>query len=404
MKLIFIRNLNPFYESSAPANRYEGLLRGLIDLGVEVTLIVTDGFGSLSEYEDYKNNPKNDLYKVHYLFKAFYHNIWLRRINIYLLSFPKKVIVGLRLKKILSKRNDVIWLSYQNNILEYYLRFKLSKNAPVLIELNEFNDLYEGHIHFRNKYHKYLAMREDRVFKQVLSQIDLIAVMTQTLMTHYKKMAGANAKFLHLPMTVDLSRFDKINEFSKCEKPYIAYTGTFDNKKDGVDVLIRAFIQIAEEFPEHKLYLTGFYHHDIYMQKQLIKDAKLDERIIYIDQLNKIEVPAFIQNAELLVLSRPDSRQAQGGFPTKLGEYLASAIPVCVTKVGEIPNYLIDNESAYLAEPGNVDSFANAMSRALRDKELKKTVGANGQVVAKTIFNSKVQANRLYEFLIKYSK
>ena len=50
-------------------------------------------------------------------------------------------------------------------------------------------------------------------------------------------------------------------------------------------------------------------------------------------------------------MARPDSRQARGGFPTKLGEYLATGKPVCVTKVGEITVYLEDNVSAFLAEP-----------------------------------------------------
>lgn len=401
MKITFIRNLNPFYESTAPANRYEGLLRGLVELGVEVTLIITDGFGSKKEYDDYKNKCTNNACKVHYLFSAFYDNIWLRRLNIYLLAYPKKVIVGRRLKKIVSNGYDFIWLSYQNNVLEYYLKYNLSQKAPVLIELNEFNDLHEGHVNFRNKYHKYLAIKENKVFKQALCKIDLIAVMTQTLMTHYKQMASEKAQFLHLPMTVDLDRFVNKSDFTACVKPYIAYTGTFDNLKDGVEILIRAFIKVAAQYPDYKLYLTGFFHHDIYIQKQLIEDAKLRDRIIYIDQLNKTEVPLFVQNAELLVLARPDSRQARGGFPTKLGEYLASGVPVCVTRVGEIPDYLIDSESAYLAEPGNVDSFADAINRALSDRELMTKVGENGLKVAQTVFNSKIQAKHLYEFLIQ---
>ena len=49
----------------------------------------------------------------------------------------------------------------------------------------------------------------------------------------------------------------------------------------------------------------------------------------------------------MLVLARPDNIQAKGGFPTKLGEYLATGNPVVVTKVGEIPNYLIDGVNAF---------------------------------------------------------
>ena len=115
--------------------------------------------------------------------------------------------------------------------------------------------------------------------------------------------------------------------------------------------------------------------------------------------LNKDQIPLFICNAELLVLSRPDSHQAQGGFPTKLGEYLATGKPVCVTKVGEIPNYLEDNVSAFLAEPGDVDSFTDAMDRALSNPEKAREVGLAGRDVAKKEFNSEIQAKRLADFL-----
>ena len=135
------------------------------------------------------------------------------------------------------------------------------------------------------------------------------------------------------------------------------------------------------------------------MQEKLIEEFGLTNRITYFGVLNKDQIPVFVCNADLLVLSRPDSHQAQGGFPTKLGEYLATGNPVCVTKVGEIPDYLEDNVSAFMATPGDVDSFADAMDRALSNPDNAKKVGLAGRKVAEREFNSEIQAKRLYEFL-----
>ena len=82
-----------------------------------------------------------------------------------------------------------------------------------------------------------------------------------------------------------------------------------------------------------------------------------------------------------------------------MGEYLATGNPVCVTKVGEIPDYLEDNVSAFMATPGDVDSFADAMDRALSNPDNAKKVGLAGREVAEREFNSEIQAKRLYEFL-----
>lgn len=112
-------------------------------------------------------------------------------------------------------------------------------------------------------------------------------------------------------------------------------------------------------------------------------------------------IPSIIGNADLLALPRPDSKQAQGGFPTKLGEYLATGKPVCATKLGELPDYLKNNESIFFAQPGSVKSFADAMRWALSDTENASRVGLNGKKVAQKEFNKDIQAKKLHQFLLE---
>ena len=52
-----------------------------------------------------------------------------------------------------------------------------------------------------------------------------------------------------------------------------------------------------------------------------------------------------------------------------------------------------------MATPGDVDSFADAMDRALSDSEKAKQVGRSGRKVAENNFNIDVQAKRLVRFL-----
>lgn len=69
--------------------------------------------------------------------------------------------------------------------------------------------------------------------------------MTKTLSAHYQKMSKPSAQFLHLPITVDLNRFAQCSAAAATDKPYIAFTETFNNAKDGVYILIKAFGKIA---------------------------------------------------------------------------------------------------------------------------------------------------------------
>jgi glycosyltransferase involved in cell wall biosynthesis len=201
-------------------------------------------------------------------------------------------------------------------------------------------------------------------------------------------------------MTVDLERFEQpqknLKEFTS---PYIAFVGVMNDAKDGVSILIKAFNTLKSKYPNHKVYLVGAWNYDTPVHLQLIKDYTLENSVFWMKEYSRNEIPNIICNADLLVLPRPDSKQAQGGFPTKLGEYLASGVPVCATTVGEIPDYLVDNESVFFAEPGSVESFAEAMDRALNDPDSAKRVGENGRKVAVKEFNKDVQAKKLYEFL-----
>jgi glycosyltransferase involved in cell wall biosynthesis len=234
---------------------------------------------------------------------------------------------------------------------------------------------------------------------------DGMALITQTLIKYYQTFPNPQPKLLHLPMTVDLERFQGQKEtLPEFQSPYIAFVGVMNDAKDGVSNLIKAFNNIKERFPLHKVFLVGAWNYDTPVHLQLIKDFGLEERVFWMKEYSRDQIPNIICNADLLVLPRPDSKQAQGGFPTKLGEYLATGKPVCATRIGEIPNYLKDNESVFFAEPGSVESFAKAMESALGDYINAKRVGANGRKVAEEHFNKDVQASKLYDFLVELGR
>ncbi len=399
MHILFIKSFNPFYENGASANRFAGLIKGLLNHDIKITMLITGGYNNFNEFKLKGLVHGYNNLTVYYSNHLFNNNIWFRRLNKYVLSKLTNKRNSKFLKKYLDNDFDYIWLTKDSSILSIFNNYYKNIKGKTLIELNEFNDIHKSNAVTVNKLQYNAADIADEIFKKAAKRIDCFAVMTTTLINHYRAFTKPNAQFMHLPMTVDLKRFQSVDTTDLYKKPYIAYTGTFNNAKDGVDILIHSFANISQKYPSLHLYLAGFYHYDVDKQKEIINKYNLNDRITYLGVLSKEEIPPFICNAELLVLSRPDSHQAQGGFPTKLGEYLATGRPVCVTKVGEIPNYLEDDVSAFLAEPGDVNSFTDAMDRALSNPEKARKVGLTGREVAKIEFNSEIQAQRLADFL-----
>lgn len=399
MTILFLSDFNPYCVSSAISNRYLGLLEGLMNNGVEVVLCVRECASENELSCDQLYFHRNRL-KVVYLKEAaakrktIVSQIKVMMIGDRLGSSEKK-----RLNDCLKQPYDFCWLAGHAAYRRFYLGNKKKFNKKIIFECNEYLRLYrqEKKLFFLRRWQFY---NEYRITLKVLKHVDLFLVMTKTLIGYYEKLASKKAHFLHLPMTVQIDRFNGCRMDDRFKPPYVAYTGTYTNIKDGVSILIEAFALIANKYPDYKLYLAGFNHPDMAIQKQIIKKNKIEDRVFHVGALDKEEIPSFICNASLLVLARPDSHQAQGGFPTKLGEYLATGNPVCVTSVGEIPDYLEDNVTAFLAKPGDVESFADAIDRALSDKVAAKEVGLHGRRIAETVFNSEYQAKRIIEFLI----
>lgn len=400
MNLIIVISSNPFQHSSASANRWLNLIEGIASLDAKVQLLICGGYTSAAEKATFgvKGIYKNISYE--YVLPILVEGYWMVRFHNYIGQVIRNGQVIWELQKRFKHATEVIWTDASSLSFQFVVALKKQNpQAKLFIEMNEFLDIH--HYNRGNFLQRWQGDTTQRLFeKSAYFAYGGMALMTQTLMKHYQGFPKPQPKLLHLPMTVDLERFQSPKEpLTEFQSPYIAFVGVMNDAKDGVSNLIKAFNVIKDKFPSHKVYLVGGWNYDTPTHLKLIQDFSLENSVFWMKEYPRDAIPNIICNADLLVLPRPDSKQAQGGFPTKLGEYLATGKPVCATRVGEIPDYLTDNESVFFAEPGSVESFAEAMERALADYENAKRVGANGRKVAEEHFNKDVQARKLYEFL-----
>jgi len=404
VKILLLHSYNIFQINNASSNRWRSIVEGLTKYGVNIEFIILSGYESPEECRNFGvSGIINNTLHYHYISSQRRFGYWRTRINMYLLNRFFCAINAYRVRKIVTSiKPDIVFLYPALDVFMTY-SMSLSKRDSefkLMIELNEFNDIWDTgatNVIQRMNIKSYNHYLKNMVFPK----LDICLVMTETLLTHFSTFQGLKPgiTFYKIPMTVDLSRFRVVDTKEKYRKPYIAYCGSGGFLSNGIDILLKSFSQISKEYPELKLYIAAYWGKETEIMKSLINDLGLEGRAIYLGVLKRERIPDFLAGAELLTLPRPDSRQAQGGFPTKLGEYLASSKPVCVTDVGEIANYLKDNESAFFAEPGSIDSFSHALRSALCNKERANAVGINGRKVAEVHFNMESQMKRLYLFL-----
>lgn len=266
---------------------------------------------------------------------------------------------------------------------------KLS-GVKMAIERNEYPAVYIQQTRVLKKwlYDNFILRWHYRLFS-------LMFVMTDELEQFFKKHISSKTFIQKLPMTVDFDRFGMSG--SAMEKPYIFYAGSLSEQKDGVESLICAFSEVQHKFPELVLKIAGTAANSTEAAKLhgLVNEKSSDDRIIFLGNVDREKIPEYLSSAKILVLPRPDTRQARGGFPTKLGEYLASARPVIVTRVGEIPQMLTEEQVFFISPDQIVQELKDKIIYIMEHEEQALNVGLEGKKAAMHNFSLKVNTTFL---------
>lgn len=376
---IVVVSTMPFPSGNASVNRILSYSKGLVELGHKVTVYTT----GLSDGSGYK----------------FINGIRFKSLRIktgknYLDSLkliPALIKLIFLLAKKDKKYNSLILVS--NSLILIYPLYFTTRIIGInyILEKSEFPFVLNARTLIGRLYARFYINTTYRLF-------DGMVIMTNRLDDYFKDLTRKSCKRIVIPMTVEPERFDL-----KIDKPieeYIAYCGDISGNKDGVENLIAAFKIVEEHYNSIKLYIIGGSKNpdDITRLKKYSEEIGT-QGIKFLGKVGRDEIPPLLCGAKILALARPNSLQSSGGFPTKLGEYLATGNPTVVTKVGDISLFLKDNIHAFLVEPDDNDAFARKILYVMDNYEDAKIVAQTGKQLVFTTFNYKFQALRLHKFI-----
>ncbi len=366
--------LASYSPNTAPTNRAMAMIKALSEMGIATRVVFFA--------PDKEHNRVNEAYPhitFQYLWGKDYIDVrGLRRISLWLYQR--------RFLRMLQEGDKVFVYSFPDLVVT------LSKR-------NDIQVYAERDEHDEASYICYIKNVSIPVFLEACRKISGMIVISQGLKQYYIEKGCVPERIQVVNMIVDSTRFSNLEK--QHSEPYIAYCGTASNTKDGVDRLIKAFALVVKRHPEYKLYIVGNTPSDKqrFENLNLTKELGIESNVVFTGVVPASQMPQLLKNAAILALNRPDNLQAQYGFPTKLGEYLLTGNPVVITKVGDIPLFLQDGESALTAAPDKVEEFALKLSWAIENPDKAKIIGEHGKAVAQNCFNYLMETKKLVTFL-----
>ncbi len=374
MRIAWFANID-FQEGNAANSRIRALANGLKENGNQVFLF----FLSPTIFNSNRINKKN---------KGFFDGIYFNYLSGTVLRSPYLIIRFLTYLKsifcssllLIKKRKhfDVIFL-YSPRFLFFGHIYFLAKllRIPLILEKTEL----EQESKTDKLWHRFITLT-DRfdayIFKYVCSHL---IVISDKLKEHYIRFLPVS-KITLIPIIVDLKRFENLN--GNPPSYTVGYLGSF-GAKDGVHGIIKGFKDAIEYVPNLKLKLIGFNPYKKEIKSELLKH-RLNGQVHKTGQITYEQVPHYLSKCDLLVMNRTNHPFSHYGFPTKLGEYLATGIPTICTRVGDIEKYLEHETNSYLIEPDNTAQLTEAIVERYKNYDIFNAMGKSGRLVAQSEF------------------
>lgn len=386
MKLVFVSS-GQFPHGGASSIRQLAYAKGLAELGHSVDFILLE----MQEWNEHQIEDQG----IRFICVSARKRGKLTTIEKFQVYFntirnAKNEIISLH------KKNDISALTLLGTKIAFLIpMMNKAKNLGIKVfhERTEYPFIY-GNTTLIRKFDLYIYK------KFVIRKFDGIYVISNALKKYFSEITNGKVPITIVNMIVDPSRFEISRKQSESTLKTISYCGNLEFNKDGIPILIEAISLIAEEFPFVRLQLISSSENELVKQNVLSLAQKygIQNKIKIVGPFKSSEIPRLLIDSEILALSRPNNIQAEGGFPTKLGEYLATGNPVVITNIGEIDRFLTDGVNAFIAEPDSAEKFADKLRGTLLSANAVN-IGLEGKKLVYGEFNYLIQAKILEEFL-----
>jgi colanic acid/amylovoran biosynthesis glycosyltransferase len=234
-------------------------------------------------------------------------------------------------------------------------------------------------------------------YSRLFAAADLCTASSEFLIRKVVALGAREDQVVKLPSGVDLTQFPFAGRrLEKGAKLRILTVARLVEVK-GIEYSIRALAKVADRFPdvEYRVAGSGPLREPL---ERLARDLGVSERVHFLGPVTQEGIVQLYAGAHIFVLSGVVGDDgAEEGQGVVLLEAAASGLPIIASRVGGIPESVLDGRSGFLVPPRDVDALAERISYLAEHPEIRPDMGRAGREHVEKHYDMDTLNDRLVE-------
>jgi glycosyltransferase involved in cell wall biosynthesis len=252
-------------------------------------------------------------------------------------------------------------------------------NIPVLTEVNSFRSMQAHLINRRNKATFVTRWAERKAIRSSDRLFSVSRPIKQYIDKHDR-----SSKSCVIPNGVDIDKFDP-SRFKKVAikdelglngRTILGYVGSYKTWH-GLESVIKIIDLLRRRDPKYHLLMIGMGIRFFAIQKQIIEND-LSNFVTQIDFVPHEDIPRYMASFDYALMFYPEISSFYFS-PLKMFEYMAMALPVVTTAVGQMKEIVRQGETGVLVYPPTPENYVKAIFDADQDPERLRRIGTSAR-------------------------
>jgi len=273
-------------------------------------------------------------------------------------------------------------------------------NSPFIITLHGYDILTEPSC----KYGIRLYPQYDALIRKVLSNADAIFVPSTAVYREAQKIVKIPNKLHLIHNGVDLNKFHpslsgrKIRDHYNLHDKFVVFTARHHRCVYGLEYLVKSVPTVTKRRRDI-IYIIGGDGPLRPRLENLVKSLGVERYVIFTGYIPRDQLPYYYAASDVVVV--PSLQESWSLVAT---EAMATGKPVIATKVGGLPDQIIDGYNGFLVPPRDPEAIAQKILYLVENPEKSREMGKNARQVVEEKFNIEKRIDKIIEIYQQLSK